>query len=192
MAAFEFRHRYRIPSIRLPDRDYAKPGLYFVTICTKFRTPWFGEIQNGIMSLSNIGIIIDEEWRNIPLMRSYVSLDEYVVMPDHFHGIIRIHAHDQMSAPNAIDPSNVETPFMGVSVLTTNNPHQHWKKGCLGSIVNQFKRACTYRIKCAGNEDFAWQTRYHESVVRRDAAEKIRRYIGMNPKNHLTHLHNYL
>lgn len=119
------------------------------------------------MNLSDIGVIIDEEWRKTELIRPYVTLDRYVIMPDHFHGIITIRHRDDA----------VETPCHGVS---TNN--QKWKPGCLGAVIHQFKRACTVRIRATGCVDFAWQPRFHDSIIRDDRAlENIRMYIANNP-----------
>jgi putative transposase len=162
-----FKDKYRIPGTRLPGRDYARSGRYYVTICTKGKYPWFGDIQNGKMYLSDFGRIVDDEWKRTALIRPYVELNEYVVMPNHFHGII-------------ILKHRVETPCHGVS--TTRNPHHHpeWKPGCLGAIIHQFKRACTVRIR-EMNDDFAWQPRFHDSVIREGGVDAVRNYIINNP-----------
>lgn len=160
-----FRERYRIPATRLQGKNYAETGMYYVTICTKNRVPWFGEIHDENMELSNVGWIIDNEWNQTKIIRPYVTLDKYVIMPDHFHAIIRI---------------NVETPRRGVS---TNNPHHRpeWKSHSLGSIINQFKSICTKHIRIS-HPDFAWQPRYYDHVIRdHDDLERIRWYIKQNP-----------
>ncbi len=71
-----FKGKYRIPSARLPGRDYASAGYYFVTIVTHGRIPYFGEIVDGKMYLSPIGAIIAEEWAKTPQIRPNVRLDE--------------------------------------------------------------------------------------------------------------------
>ncbi|HTO16109.1 MAG TPA: hypothetical protein VLZ83_10070 [Edaphocola sp.] len=90
--ADKFHNKYRIPSARLQSWDYSSSGLYFVTICTKNREPYFGEIINGEMHLSEIGQIVHSEWFKTFEMRPDMNLkmDEFVIMPNHFHAIICI------------------------------------------------------------------------------------------------------
>src|SRR3989338_6303074 len=86
----KFRDKYRIPSSRLPNWDYSSNGYYFITICTKGRKQYFGEIINNVMCLSIIGEIAKKYWLEIPKHFPFVELDEFVVMPNHVHGIIVI------------------------------------------------------------------------------------------------------
>lgn len=86
-----FRDRYRIESTRLPGWDYASAGGYFVTICTRNRECFLGAVVDGKMVLSAAGVIVAEEWVQTAQIRKNVSLDEWVVMPNHVHGIIYIH-----------------------------------------------------------------------------------------------------
>lgn len=159
---------FRRPGYR--KKNYADAGMYYVTICTKNRVPWFGEIINGRMELSDVGRIAHECWQSIPNHFSHVRLDRFIIMPDHMHGIIRI-----------MENINVETPYM--ASLPRNEHHKpQWKRGCLGSIVQQFKRACTVQSHKMGLPDFAWQPRYYDHVIRdRDDLERIRWYIEQNP-----------
>ncbi|MCR4256520.1 MAG: hypothetical protein NUW08_02335, partial [Candidatus Uhrbacteria bacterium] len=83
-----FEHTRR--SIRLPSLDYATPGAYFVTICTYEREYLFGETVNGEMRVDEIGRIVEEEWLKTAMIRREIALDEYVIMPNHFHGIVWI------------------------------------------------------------------------------------------------------
>jgi REP element-mobilizing transposase RayT len=85
-----FMDRYRIESSRKNNHDYSAPGIYFVTINTDAQIHWFGHITNGIMNLSPIGEIVKEEWLKSELLRENIKLDEFVIMPDHLHGIIII------------------------------------------------------------------------------------------------------
>ena len=79
-------------SIRLPGYDYASPGAYFVTIVTYHLVCLFGKIQNDEMQLTNLGQIVEEHWRVIPEHFPNVELGTFVVMPNHIHGIIILHA----------------------------------------------------------------------------------------------------
>jgi len=87
-----FRNRYVIGSKRYQGYDYSLPGKYFVTICTKNKTPYFGKIENGKMKLSELGICLYYELLKTPGMRSdmNITIDEFVIMPDHIHAIIII------------------------------------------------------------------------------------------------------
>ncbi|MBI3618914.1 transposase [Candidatus Peregrinibacteria bacterium] len=181
-----FRGKYRIPSARRPGWDYATAGWYFVTICTKYRLCWFGEIRSGTMGLSDIGCIVANCWEQIPLHHPRVVPDAFIIMPNHVHGIVRIidspaiaHVHTpQIWTPNGRTPHG-ETPhaasLQGNASLSGGND---WKSGCLGAIINQCKSACTKRIHEFGCIDFAWQPRFHDHIIRNDSELlRIRRYI---------------
>jgi hypothetical protein len=77
-------------SIRLPGYDYSQPGAYFVTICAYQRQCLFGEIIDGQMRLNQYGAIVADEWQKSSIMRREIELDAWVVMPNHFHGIVII------------------------------------------------------------------------------------------------------
>jgi len=87
----KYKNRYRAETTRLKGWDYTTAGWYFVTICTRNRKPYFGEILDDEMHLSSIGKILADEWQETALMRPYISLDEWVIMPNHIHGIIISH-----------------------------------------------------------------------------------------------------
>ena len=78
-------------SIRLPGYDYAQEGAYFITLCTHNREHLFGEIGNGEMVLNDLGKIVHDEWNHTSIIRPTIELGEFMVMPNHFHGIIIIH-----------------------------------------------------------------------------------------------------
>jgi putative transposase len=158
-----YQGRFRITSTRLKDWDYSTAGWYFVTVCTKKRKPYFGKILDSEVHYSPAAIVVAEEWARTEVLRSNVSLDEWVIMPNHMHGIMII--------------EDVETPRRGVCTDTS-----YWKANSLGSIINQFKGACTRRIRKSGITDFAWQSRYFDHVIRNEESlRKIRRYIRENP-----------
>ncbi len=83
-----FQNKYRIESARLSSWNYGWNGAYFVTICTQNRELFFGEISKRKMHLSEIGRITDTCWKDIPNHFPFVHLGEFVVMPNHVHGII--------------------------------------------------------------------------------------------------------
>jgi putative transposase len=75
-------------SLRLPGYDYSQPGAYFVTICAHQRQCIFGEIIDGQMRLNQYGVIVADEWQKSSIIRREIELDAWVVMPNHFHGIV--------------------------------------------------------------------------------------------------------
>lgn len=173
----KFKDKYQIRSARLENYDYSQNGMYFVTICTKNREEYFGEIVNGKMDLNNIGKIVYKELLQTSKIRSNINLDQWVIMPNHLHVIIEI-----------INISNgVETPRRGVSTISENKSkcggfNKNWKPNSLGSIINQFKSVCTKRIWKSGSYTFAWQSRFYDRVIRNEIElNKIREYIQNNP-----------
>jgi len=105
-----FQNKYRIPSARHPEWDYTLDNEYFITICTRDREEYFGNIINEQMQLNDIGKIVADEWVKTPKIRKNVTLDEWVIMPNHFHGIIII-CNDGID--DTVNP--VETPRCDVS-----------------------------------------------------------------------------
>lgn len=107
----KYNQRYRIESARLQGWNYTDAGYYFVTICTHQQQHFFGKVVAGTMYLSPIGEIVADEWLQTEHVRQHVSLDEWVIMPNHIHGIIVIHEPDT----HGDDCHDVETPRRGVS-----------------------------------------------------------------------------
>ena len=111
--AERFQHTYRVPSARAQWWDYGHNAAYFVTICTKNREHFFGKIVDGKMQLSSVGIIADVFWHEIKTHVDFVTLDSFVVMPNHIHGIVII----DKSMNNAI----VETGHALSHIAETDN-----------------------------------------------------------------------
>jgi putative transposase len=179
----KFKDKYRVESTRLPGWDYAGAGWYFVTICTRNRECLFGEIVDGEMRLSSIGEIVAEEWQKTPDIRPNVVLDEWVIMPNHLHGIIVIlEPRDRTVVETSRQPV-VETSRRDVSTTTpTTTPRL--KAGSLGAIIGQIKSVCTKRIWAAGHTGFRWQSRFYDHIIRDEGAlQRIREYIVNNPAN---------
>ena len=88
----KFKRKYRSDSLRLQGHDYASEGLYFLTICTKRHFPYFGSINKGVMQLNEAGSIVANEWQKTAEIREEVQLGEWVVMPNHIHGIVALQA----------------------------------------------------------------------------------------------------
>lgn len=178
------RHHRR--SIRLKGYDYTQPGAYFITLCTQNREHLFGAVVEGEMRLNAWGKIAREEWFTTARLRPYVRLDEreFVVMPNHVHGIIWIVDDDD-------DGDNVGgNTIVGAqrrcapTVATTTIQSINVAPGSLGAIVRAFKSAVTQRINAARGTPGApvWQRNYYERIVRDETAlANIRAYILANP-----------
>lgn len=185
-----FRGKYRIKSARLKGFDYSSPGSYFVTICARWKICWFGDVTSGQMKLSGIGKIVADEWQKTSLIRPTVTLDEWQIMPNHFHGILMIHESEFAARSGRIPfvdwdramvvPKSVSD---GKSVETTRRVVSTLKPNSLGSIIGQIKSACTTRIRDMGHRDFEWQERFWDHIIRDpDELDRIRTYIRQNPK----------
>ena len=165
-------------STRLRDFDYASSGAYFATICTAQRAHLFGEIVDGQMVLNGVGQIALETWSAIPEHFTSVFLDEFVIMPNHIHGVLCI----ERPTVGALCLAH-----MGVThaaPLHSASPRFNVEAGSLGAIVRSFKAAVTKRARAASsNADLhVWQRGYHDHVVRDISdLERIRVYISTNP-----------
>jgi REP element-mobilizing transposase RayT len=159
-------------TIRLKGYDYAAPGAYFVTIVAHRRLPIFGEITGGVMQLNACGEIVRAEWLRTAAIRREIALDEFVVMPDHFHAIVMITECDggSVGAQRRCAP--------------THPPGMNVVPGSVGAIIRAFKSAVTTRINqlrgIPGTP--VWQRNYWEHVIRNDGElSRIREYIRNNP-----------
>lgn len=94
-----FRNKYRIESSRLKGFDYSGPGKYFITIVTRNRECFFGDVVNDEMILNGFGKIADKFWKEIPKHFPYANLDKHIVMPNHLHGIIILDASTEKRQP---------------------------------------------------------------------------------------------
>ena len=172
----KFRGKYRTTSMRKPDWDYGSNGAYFITICTKDRKKYFGKVLDGEMEKSEIGDLVHDFWAEIPNHFPFVELGEFVVMPDHFHGIVVIN-HDM------IDSKQGEAPKLGASTVKDKRLKK-WQPGTLGVIINQFKRICTIHARKT-DPAFAWQSKFYDHIIRDDVAfYRISEYIKHNPEKY--------
>jgi len=168
-------------SIRLRTHDYATGGLYYVTICAAERRRLFGVVVNGRMALNDAGRAVRDEWLNSAAIRHEIVLDEWVVMPDHFHAIVGIRNGDPPVAGNTGDPP-VGKREGDRQVALPNGPAPK----SLGALIAGFKSASGRRINQLRNTPGAtvWHRNYYEHIVRNDAdLARIRTYIRDNPAN---------
>ena len=173
-------------SIRLRNYDYSQPGAYFVTICTYQKQSWFGEIKNGQIYLNQLGKIVADEWLKTCKIRPNFKLDEWVIMPNHFHGIVIINDYsgDNHSLGNGQSASRFRrTQF---DQLTDHDAPPQQKPNSLSSCIAGFKSAVTKRINLLrqNTDTPIWQRNYYESILRDEKyLAVVREYIINNPKN---------
>lgn len=152
---------YRKPN-RLPDYDYSTPGYYFVMPVIQHRRQFLATIRNHESMLSEPGEMVQSVWHMIPVRFPSVSVDDCVVMPNHMHGILRLHATGM---------------FEGRVNLCTV---MHWFKGY---TTHMYGRG----VRKSGWEPYdrrLWQISYYEHIVRDDDdLDRIREYIESNPAN---------
>jgi putative transposase len=165
-------------SIRLAQYDYRRCGAYFVTICTLNRECLFGEVTEGEMRLSDAGLVACDEWLRSGDMRREVELDQFVIMPNHLHGIVVI--VDADGRRNDGDAPAGDHPAAGIH----RTPLQRLAGASLGALINGYKAAVTRSLTAAHAISGAsvWQRNYYEHVIRNDEElQRIRQYIVDNP-----------
>ncbi len=187
------RHHRR--SIRLKGYDYSGAGAYFLTICTQNRECLFGKIVNGKMVLNDAGQAADECWRNIPHHFPHAVLDEYVIMPNHIHGIIFLKNTGAVGAKTmggnvGAKYTNVGTnvgaknfsPLRGRTHAPRAGIHPRGTSKTIGSIVRGFKIGVTKWMRQNTHVKTVWQRNYWEHIVRdENELNRIRQYIIDNP-----------
>lgn len=139
-------------SPRLQGYDYSKSGGYFITICTHQRECLLGDIEDAVIMLSDMGQIANDCWLAIPTHYPDVVLGDYVIMPNHMHGILYLMGDN--------------TAF----------------KTVIGRVINGYKGAVTAQIRKQENSKRSvWQARYYDHILRDDIDEtRIRTYIQNN------------
>ncbi|WP_373497934.1 transposase [Desulfococcus sp.] len=167
-------------SIRLQGYDYSQAGAYFVTTCTQNRECLFGHIVDGEMRLKDAGKIVADEWMKTATIRHEIELDEWVVMPNHFHGIVVI-AGDPVGAHGRAPLRHIRAPLPppDAAERMLRRPPKS-----LGSLVAGFKSAVTIRVNELRKTPGAklWQRNYWEHIVRNECElNRIREYIRNNP-----------
>jgi len=169
-------------SIRLAGHDYSSEAMYFVTVCTFDRVCSFGEIVNGEVHLNDAGRIVQTCWTAIPDHFAHVTLDEWVVMPNHVHGIL---AMANVATPVGARDTRAThaSPLPGGVRAWGPRPHS------VGAIVGSFKSAVTKRINEMRGTPGAvvWQRNYYDRIIADiEALDRMREYIANNPANWAT------
>jgi REP element-mobilizing transposase RayT len=184
MSDEKFQNKYRIPSARAAWHDY-NGGIYFITICTKNRENYFGEIENGMMQLSEIGKYAFENLQNINTHYPYAEIPLFVVMPNHIHGIVFIDGDDTPYVRRDTTVAPIVETRRATSLQQQEKNEQMQKianrQSWLAVAIGGIKSAET-KFAHNNNIDFAWQTRFHDHIVRdQDEINRIADYIENNP-----------
>jgi REP element-mobilizing transposase RayT len=165
----KFQGKYRISSSRLQHWDYGWNASYFVTICTAGHKTSFGKITSGKMILSPIGHLAKDDWLTIPEHFKYIELDDFIIMPNHIHGILLFDKNN--------DGRYESPPLAGKARF--RNPG----KDTLSTVIGSYK-SIVCRHAHLINPEFGWQDRFYESIIRCERAyQVISGYIRDNPLN---------
>ena len=151
-------------SMRLKHYDYSSPGAYFVTICAEDRRNTFGAVRDGGIIFNDYGKIVHETWKWLGEQYQHVQIDEFVIMPNHMHGIIIIDYDRRGGSRTA--PTAKQKP--------------------LGGLIGAFKTVSSKQINKLRNTQGTsiWQRNYYEHVIRNEYdLDNTREYITNNPAN---------
>ncbi|MFC1612958.1 transposase, partial [Patescibacteria group bacterium] len=161
---------------RLQNYDYSQDGWCFVTICSQNREEFFGKIENDQMILNEYGKIVKNQWLWLGNQYNYVKLDEYIVMPNHFHGILVIYRRDRSRPVPTSESGKIKS---------------------LSELIGAFKTTSSKIIHKNGFGNFAWQRSFYDHIIRDEKSlNNIREYIKNNPmkwaigkdRNHLQNM----
>jgi REP element-mobilizing transposase RayT len=157
-------------SLHLNDYDYGRNGLYFITICTQNRSCLLGQISDNKMQLNDVGLMIENGWNNLPIRYPSMSLDAFVVMPNHIHGILKI------------DPCLVGESLAGSRSDSFKIHSLHEVIGGFKSITAvQYTRNISHQRELSAGWKL-WQRGYYDHIIRDETElDRIRDYITNNP-----------
>lgn len=189
---------------RLKGYDYSKPGIYYVTICTKNLEFLFGEIVRGVMYPSAGGLFVIQCWNDIPKHYQRVKLYEFTLMPNHIHGILEItdseenvvekEGNNNVAKVEGFGRAQDIEPLPNPQLLgiyqskyhktRRKNEFQHIIPGSLGSIIRGFEIGVTKWFRQNTNVTDVWHRNYYESIIRTEKSYyRITKYIRNNQRN---------
>jgi len=169
-----FKDKYRVNSIRLPHWDYSWEAFYYVTICIKDRVCCLGEVKDDKVYLSEIGEIVFKCWLEIPEHFDKAGLDDWIIMPNHLHGIIIIKDND-FGLKNCRDTT---------CHVSTERKFGYMQPKSLSSMIQAFKSSVKRECNKKDLAYFQWQPNYYEHIIRtEDDYARIKDYIVNNPIN---------
>lgn len=152
--------------MRLPGCDYSREGAYFVTICTYAKKCILGAVTGDVVTLTDVGMAVREAWLGLPGRFSTVVLDEFIVMPNHVHGVLVL----------------VGAGFVTPRVRTeTMSATQQDRRASVSDVICAFKSISTRMARLKGHDGVLWQRGFYEHIVR-DGEDmgNVQRYISEN------------
>ena len=171
-------------SIRLKDYDYSQAGAYFVTMCTFKKECLFGDIEDGKMRLNEFGEVVKRQWLQTGVVRASVELDEFQIMPNHFHGIIILNDNVGAIRRVALFPETCcSAPERAIHRIAPTGDIAGAVSGSIGAVIGQLKSIVTKQINAIRNTPGCpvWQRNYYEHIIRNeDEMDRIREYIINN------------
>ncbi len=199
-------------SIRLPEYDYTKPGWYFVTICTRSHESLFGSLKDDCVELNQLGYLAKHLLCEIPDHFPHVSIDSFVIMPDHIHVVFNLWNGRTYAAGRDFGFYRRGDPWVAPTTNGTQMksviPARKWTfsgppPGSVCAIIGQYKSSVTRMIKRMNTTstmfqnqipaltrhrilvDSIWQRNYYERIIRsRQELDGVREYIRLNPIHH--------
>jgi len=175
---------YHRRSIRLQEYDYSHPGAYFVTICTRNRECVFGDIVNGNMKCSKIGIMAEKILIETFNAHKLIKLDAYVIMPNHVHIIICIDNNEGVTSNASTVDKIKSSDCRGVIYNAQNNEYYSKispKYNSLSVVIRKYKAGVSRWCNKNGHQYFKWQRNYYEHVIRNENdLQQTREYIISN------------
>jgi putative transposase len=154
---------------RLRGYNYSQNGFYFVTICTQNHAEWFGRIRNGEMELNRYGETARNKWLEIPRHFENIRLDEFVIMPNHIHGIIVIENDTIMVGNRHACSLPIKRQYQTIPI-----------------VIGSYKSAATREINMViiqNKNNFHWQKSFYDHIIRNESSlNRIREYINGNPR----------
>ncbi|MFZ2096947.1 MAG: transposase [Anaerolineales bacterium] len=175
-------------SIRLKEYDYSQPGAYFVTLVTKGRLNLFGEIIEGEMKVNQYGKIVQLTWKDLPRYYSYITLEAFIVMPNHVHAIVIIDADATSRGGSSQTGESIPVKSISGRLIKSEDgktrPYDQRRHG-LPEIIRALKSYSARRINQVRHlsGETVWQRNYYEHIIRNQRElGQIRLYIMENPR----------
>ncbi len=190
--ADKYKGIYRNESSRLKGYDYGENGMYFITICTNDKQHFFGNVSDGLMKLSELGKIAHDIWMQIPDQFPFIELANFVIMPNHTHGILNINKSDTVRTRSIASPNNNNITAKNNSQdaqqiddinggITKHHTPMFYEN--ISRIIRWYKGRCTFEMRKI-NKKFFWQSSFHDHIIRDEKSfNNIQNYIFNNPKN---------
>ncbi len=161
-------YRHHRHSTRLKEYDYSSEGAYFVTVCVEHRECLLGQVIDGDMTINDWGRVVEDAWKEVAEHWPAVELDAFVVMPNHFHGIVILHTE----ADGTGKEGGGTLPLQSVAGPTLGAVVAYWKYQT-SKKINQIRQTPGLRL---------WQRNYYDRIIRSEQMlDKARHYVACNP-----------